>query len=243
MPVIDVEAGTPEAAWRACPQLLDLREYPSASIRRVAVVSPHPDDETLGLGGFLNLLSARNVEIVLIALTEGEAFEPHASKATRAELAQMRSNERREALRALGLSHARVVTLELPDGELSSTPHLAELLLPWVREVDRCFAPFQSDGHPDHDAAGRAAAGACEVAGVALAEYPIWAWNWARPDSEDIPWSRATRVALSRKAREAKARGVSAYRSQIEPRHAGAGAVLPPQVLAHFERDFEVLFV
>ncbi|HET6339538.1 MAG TPA: hypothetical protein VFG30_40285, partial [Polyangiales bacterium] len=86
-------------------------------------------------------------------------------------------------------------------------------LLPLVRGAARCFAPFRRDGHPDHDASGEAAAGACEAAGVGLAEYPIWAWNWARPESDDLPWSQARRVVLTPAAQRAKSRAVKEYRS------------------------------
>ena len=44
-----------------------------------------------------------------------------------------------------------------------------------------CAATWRGDGHPDHDAVGRAAATACDAVGCRLLEYPVWMWHWARP--------------------------------------------------------------
>jgi LmbE family N-acetylglucosaminyl deacetylase len=226
-------------------QLIGLPDFELPARSRVVVVAPHPDDETLGLGGLLSMLEKRGCAIALIALTEGEAYDPSASSDLRAQLAVDRGRERQNALRALELSEVRVVRLGLPDGQLDRTPGIAALLSPLVRGADQCFAPFRRDGHPDHDAAGEAAVEACEAAGVRLAEYPIWAWNWARPNSDDLPWSRARRVVLTPEAQKAKSRAVKEYRSQIEPRSDSARAepIVPARVLAHFAREFEVLFV
>ena len=42
---------------------------------------------------------------------------------------------------------------------------------------------------------------AAETAGVALAEYLVWTWTWARPRDDRVPWERSWRVSLSAAAR------------------------------------------
>ncbi len=46
-------------------------------------------------------------------------------------------------------------------------------------------APWRHDGHPDHEAAGRAAAAAARRTGARLLEYPLWLWHHTAPD--DLP--------------------------------------------------------
>jgi LmbE family N-acetylglucosaminyl deacetylase len=243
--VIDVAGGTSEQAWDACGRLRALPAFAWEQAAKVVVIAPHPDDETLGVGGMLCTLARSGCAIEVVALTEGEASHPHSDAITKTELACLRARERRLALSRLGLEHATLLRLGLADGSLSHTRGLAERLLPLIQGASFCLAPFRQDGHPDHDAAGSAAARACDACGVRLHEYPVWAWHWARPNSDDLPWWRGRRVALEADALQAKAHAVHAYRSQIAPlsRAPSDGAVLPGRVLEHFGRGFEVLFV
>ena len=102
-------------------------------------------------------------------------------------------------------------------------------------------APWDGDLHADHEAAGRAAAGACAAAGVDLLSYPIWTWHWAHPRDSRVPWDRAVRVPLSDDARRRKQVAIDCFASQLRPRSTQRPAVLPPEVVAHFIRDQEVL--
>jgi LmbE family N-acetylglucosaminyl deacetylase len=52
-------------------------------------------------------------------------------------------------------------------------------------------APWRHDGHPDHDAAGRAATIASAAAGAPLLQYLVWAWHWADPEGDDPPGPNA----------------------------------------------------
>src|SRR6266852_506851 len=67
------EPGTSEASWSA----LLAQAGPPAWVGRepggVVVVAPHPDDETLGVGGMLHDLSARGWRVTVVAVTDGEA--------------------------------------------------------------------------------------------------------------------------------------------------------------------------
>jgi LmbE family N-acetylglucosaminyl deacetylase len=238
--VIDIEHGTPERAWSESMRLHALPDFATGDPARVFVIAPHPDDETLALGGTLSML-AKRAAIRVVALTEGEASHP-ASTIAKADLGALRARERELALSRLGLDQAELIRLDLGDGHLSERSDLADRLAPWIEGASYGFAPFREDGHPDHDAAGRAAASACRSCGIRLYEYPVWAWHWAHPDRNDLPWWRARRVALAPEAQVKKAYAVRAYRSQIAPL-ALAETVLPPAVLAHFARAFEVLFV
>lgn len=245
MPVIDVLRGTAEQTWAAHERLRTLPAFQWPDAARIVVIAPHPDDETLGIGGAMCLAAQRGLTVELVAVTRGEASHPHSAAITPERLAEMRVRERQRALAALGLSHARLTQLNVPDGAVPQASDLAAHLVPLIREADYCFAPLRSDGHPDHDATGQAAAQACALTGVRLCEYPVWAWHWAHPDHGDLPWARARRIDLSSAAQRAKAAAIEEYRSQIDPFSDDERdhVVLTQSVREHFAREFEVLFI
>jgi LmbE family N-acetylglucosaminyl deacetylase len=234
-----IGAGTAEQRWLAWPAMT---RWPALDVPESGVplvVAPHPDDEILGVGGLLALLGAAEVA----AVTDGEASHPESGVYTPATLAEVRRHETGDALTRLGLPDAPVRRLGHPDGgvdEAALTAQLTGLLSPgrW------CLATWRGDGHPDHEAVGRAAAAACATTGAVLLEYPIWTWHWAEPDDDRVPWHRARRIELPAGVRAAKAHAIAAFRSQItalgpEP---GDAPVLPAHVLARFARPWEVVF-
>lgn len=232
-------AGTSEDTWRDWAAMAGWPALPLAPAVPPLVVAPHPDDEVLGAGGLLALL--REAEVVVV--TGGEASHPGSTVHPPERLAAIRRDETAEALRRLGLPETAVRHLGQPDGgvdEAALTAYLAARLTPgrW------CLATWRGDGHPDHEAVGRAAASACAATGAVLLEYPIWAWHWARPGDARVPWERAYRIDLTEPACQAKERAILAFPSQIEdlgPAPEDA-AILPPHVLARFRRPFEVVF-
>jgi LmbE family N-acetylglucosaminyl deacetylase len=116
--------------------------------------------------------------------------------------------------------------------------------MPLLHGADWCLAPWERDGHPDHDATGLAAVLACTATGVRLVRYPVWAWHWATPDGDELPWPSARRIELASEDRAAKRAAIAAYRSQVAPLSSAAGdeAVLPPGVVSRFQRSFELVF-
>lgn len=103
-------------------------------------------------------------------------------------------------------------------------------------------APWAHDGHPDHDAVGRARdAGSAEV-GATLLGYQVWAWHWADPTGMDLPWNRLAWVGPKAGESVRKRRTVRAFRSQTHPlgTNPEAAPVLPPHVLRRFLRSYEI---
>ena len=234
-----VGAGTDETHWR---RWKAVGEWPALTLSGAGVplvVAPHPDDEILGVAGLMALLGAAEV----IAVTDGEASHPDSTVYTPKTLAEVRRHETTAALTRLGLGGTAVYRLGHPDGgidEAALTAQLIEHLTPtrW------CLATWRGDGHPDHEAVGRAAAVACAATGAVLLEYPIWTWHWAQPGDERVPWKRARRIDLPVGVQTAKAHAIAAFRSQITALGPAPGdaPVLPPHVLARFARPYEVVF-
>jgi LmbE family N-acetylglucosaminyl deacetylase len=107
-----------------------------------------------------------------------------------------------------------------------------------------CVATWRHDGHPDHDATGRAAAEATAATSARLVEYPIWAWHWAT-SSRDLPIARTGRLTLRAAERRAKTYAIDAFTSQLHRLGTDPAdrAVLPPSVRRRFERPDETYFV
>ena len=235
-------AGTTEAQWLpflAGLALPALRLEPAPA--RVVVLAPHPDDEVLGVGGLIALLARLGSRVEVVAVTDGEASHPGGGLPPMA-LATCRVRETRRAVAALGVTHP-VRHLHLPDGGCAALtgPVVAALHL---APGDWLLAPWSGDGHPDHEAVGRAAELVADRDGARLLAYPVWAWHWADPGTATLPWERGLRVDLPVDVQAKKTSATACFVSQIEPLGPGPQdlPVLPAHVLARFSRSFEVVF-
>ncbi|MDG2525932.1 PIG-L family deacetylase [Stenotrophomonas sp. HITSZ_GD] len=238
-------AGTQEAAWRAAPWL---EEAPSAGLdelvpaaSRLLVVAPHPDDEVLGCGGLIHDAVAAGRQVCVVALTDGEHAYPHEPAWPPARLARTRRAELRDALAALGAGDVEVRHLALGDGAL------AERHADTVRALAALCGPrdvfcvtWARDGHPDHEAAARAAHEVARRQGIPVFEYPIWGWHWA--DAAHSPFGDSLlRYELDARTRECKAAAMRRFATQTgEVAPAPAAPILPPAVLQRFQRPFEI---
>lgn len=222
---------------------LDLVDRAGDPLRRVVVVAAHPDDETLGAGGLLAASAARGLVVEVVVLTDGEASHPRSPTHPPASLAQVRREECRRALGHLG-DRIALTHLGVPDGAVAEAETAcADRLTEQVGDGRGVLlvAPWRRDGHPDHEAAGRAAATAAARTGARLVEYPVWFWHWAEP--AEAPWEALVRFPLTAEVLESKRRAVTEHRSQVAglSDRAGDEALLAEGFLAHFLTPQELL--
>jgi LmbE family N-acetylglucosaminyl deacetylase len=249
-----LELGTPESTWRAdrrlgtgdgTDQRTDLAES-LESFTRVLVIAAHPDDESLGAGGLIAAAAAGGAFVHVIVATNGEASHPESPTHTALELAEIRRPEVRAAVAQLDPS-ARVTLLDLPDGRLDEHGHeLTDVIAAHLAEPTLLVTPWRDDRHPDHEACARAGADAARTnRSVTHWQYPIWLWHWAAPDDPDVPWSTMRMLDLDPAAQRAKQRAIACHVSQHEPlsNRPGDEAILPPRLIAHFDRPFETFVV
>lgn len=243
---IDIAGGTAEHEWQAGGRLQQLPEIELSCLvpprSRAVVLAPHPDDETLGCGGLIASLAAMMRELAVVAVSDGERSHPASSPLAR-RLALLRPAESEAALQCLGAHHAELLRARIPDGHVRR--HRDELkawLLSQLRPTDIVFAPWRLDGHPDHEAVGEVAAELEHEIGCKLVEVPIWGWHWAEPGSGSFPWARAHKLEFDAATEWKKRRALRCYRSQVA-RDGEREPVLPPGVLAHFVRPYEVFFL
>ncbi len=236
--------GTPVPVWLAALNRAPLPALDLAGCARLVVVAPHPDDETLGLGATIAQLAAAGVDVNVVSVSDGGAADPGATPWERTRLETTRRHELRRAAKVLQIPAP--LSLSLPDGELADhEDHLAESLADILAAAGPgtwCAATWRGDGHPDHEAVGRAAAEACARTRTALLEYPVWMWHWASPADSVVPWERAHAVPAAGPALARKRLAAQCFRSQFEPGAGRSAPVLPAVVLQRLLAVGEVVF-
>ena len=156
----------------------------------VLVVSPHPDDESIGCGGAIAAHVEEGDQVSVLWLTSGEAgvgqLDHGAARA-------IREAESLAAAAVLGVAHHRF--LGLPDGELETSMSAAtEAITAMIDDLGAgiVYAPHRDENHPDHVAGCNAARDgiAASQVGSVLYCYEVWtplAWfDVVRPIDDQI---------------------------------------------------------
>ena len=213
---------------------------------RFLVVAPHPDDESLGVGGLIAEACRLGRPPVVAVLTDGGASHPGSHDYPPHRLAALRGKEVREAVALLGLPAENLVMLGAPD---TAAPHEGEAAAALARRIallatgcGTILTSWRHDPHCDHVAAWRIAGEAAALCGAKLLEYPVWGWSLpVHEHLPDEPWS-GWRLDVATHL-PAKRRAIAAHRSQ----HGGLitddpdGFSLPADFLSLFDRNFECL--
>lgn len=126
--------------------------------KNILVLAPHPDDECLGCGGTVKLLTQAGLQVDVILLTRGENgldAPQQQPPSVHDQLAVTREREARAACAVLGVRNVEFMTGI--DGGLSHQPHLVKPLASLLQagNYQRVFAPWYGESHPDHVATFR----------------------------------------------------------------------------------------
>jgi LmbE family N-acetylglucosaminyl deacetylase len=215
--------------------------------RHVVVVAPHPDDETIALGGTIHDHLNRGGSCQIVAVTDGEAADDQADLPQRLALVQTRLEERAAALEIIGAGDVAVDRLGFPDGHVGDhVAALAHALQQTVTNLRRqhphCLLvlPWREDPHPDHRACARAGIEAAIRSGAPYVETPIWGW-YDPQVRRRLPRARVRRLAITGAARGRKRAALQCFQSQLQLLRGGRGPILPSGFLETFDRSFEVL--
>jgi LmbE family N-acetylglucosaminyl deacetylase len=132
-------------------------------VRRVLVVTAHPDDVDFGSAGTVAAFTDAGLDVTYCIVTSGEAGGSDRTM-SRSEMAASRQDEQRAAAAVVGVSDVRF--LGHPDGRVQATFDLRRDISRVIRQVrpervltqspERNLASIYAS-HPDHLAAGEAA--------------------------------------------------------------------------------------
>jgi LmbE family N-acetylglucosaminyl deacetylase len=172
---------------------------------RVLVISPHPDDEAIGVGGTMRWHVNRGDRVQVIFLTSGENGGHGRSPA---KTIQTREQEAKNAAAILGVD--QVEFWREPDQSVRATRRLAEKLRGKLKawKPRLVYVPHPGEDHPDHRAANRLVRRAVNGEGdparkPTVLMYEVWT-PMARVD-EAVDISRYLKTKLA---------AIRAYRSQ-----------------------------
>jgi LmbE family N-acetylglucosaminyl deacetylase len=180
-------------------------------VRRVLIVTAHPDDVDFGSAGTVGAFCDAGLEVTYCIVTNGEAGGSDRAM-SRAEMAALRQDEQRAAAATVGVTDVRF--LGHPDGRVQATIELRRDISRVIRQVrpERVITQspernleFIYASHPDHLAAGEAAVDAV---------YPDARNPFAHPElleSEGLePWTVNQLWIMGGLAGAGKASGVIA---------------------------------
>ena len=141
------------------------------------VIAPHPDDETLAIGGLLHAQREKDIPIAIVAVTDGEnAYDGYAG------LGDLRVREQTQAAARLGIGSEYLLRLQIADSKVSQEQsRIVERLLPLITPETHILAPWPFDFHPDHEACGAAAQELAHQTGARLTFYFFWTWHRGMP--------------------------------------------------------------
>ena len=210
---------------------------------RPLILAPHADDESLACGGLIAACCERGQQPFVVILTDGAGSHPGSKQYPPERLRQIRAEEARQAVAALGLAPENLVFFNYPDTALPVSPTVSARVAMLAREhgCTVMLAPWLHDPHCDHEAAALIAREAAQATGCRLLSYPVW--GWLLPPDHPLPVNEVAGFRLPIAAHlEAKRSAVAAHASQYSDliKDSPDGFRLPPELLSVFERPYEV---
>ena len=118
--------------------------------QKVLVFSPHPDDESIAVGGYIAQSITNGADVNIVLVTDGNAQHQES----------IRYTEFKKATGILGVAEANLIFLGFPDGKLASVNQTA-LQAALQSQIDECnpdiiVYPNPRDYNPDHKTIGQA---------------------------------------------------------------------------------------
>lgn len=173
----------------------------------ILIISPHPDDESIGCGGTIVGHIAQGDRVDVIFLTSGEKGGHGKAEA---ETAKIREEEAKQAAIILGVSG--IDYWRQPDGNLTLTAELVERLKNKIMqtEVTTVYVTHEQEEHPDHKQAALLVKKAVEALPEKILKPLVWGYEvWTPIQQLDCIVDISAHIETKRKA-------IQAHKSQCE---------------------------
>lgn len=134
---------------------------------KILVVAPHPDDESIGMGGFMSHY-ARKIDVII--LTDGRKGKPDTEMISPDKLCAIRKKECRSALQTVGID--KIFFENIEDGTV-----VLQKRIECIKDFSQykyIFVPNRMDAHMDHRAAYHIFKKIARVNKKILVEYEVW---------------------------------------------------------------------
>ena len=204
-----------------------VRNLPLGSVRQITqgqpfvVLSPHPDDETLGAGGLMAKAHAAGQRAEVVVITDGSGSHPRSRLYPPQRLIDLRRCEVEQAAALLGLPSGHIVYLGLPDTQTPRSGPAFEAAVAAIITVVRrtnaatLLTTWAGDPHGDHVATARMAEAVRDrMAGLRLWAYPVWGWHLDPQAAVEGPPPQGLRIDISNH-QASKRQALAAHASQM----------------------------
>lgn len=145
---------------------------------RALIISPHPDDLEIGMGGTAAKMAEKGVDIASLVVTDGRRSTSEAGL-SEDRVAEIRKNEVREAAGVLGLDV--LILFELPDAEGDNITIFKDELgkvLDKLKPSEIYIPHPEIDKHPTHGAVSNAVIDKLREMSQAGQEVPERIWSY-----------------------------------------------------------------
>ena len=125
---------------------IDLKNFKN---KKVLVIFPHPDDETVMAGGLIQRLLSFSAKVAVVCLTAGDQGKIHVHGRGQS-LGQIRRGEFISAVKRLDVENYEI--FNFPDGKLKDSPVWKPVVREYINHYDLVvsYDPSGVTGHPDH---------------------------------------------------------------------------------------------
>ena len=193
--------------------------------QKILVFSPHPDDETIAVGGYIAQATEAGADVRIVLVTDGDYHHNE----------QVRYSEFKKATQILGVPDSNLVFMGFPDGKLKTFDNsiLSAALKTQIEQYnpDIVICPSIKDENPDHATIGKAVEEILKADPQqrTVYEYLIhYKYIWPRPRelapqihlsppmhvlNADSSWES---FPLSKTDENLKSEAIHAYRSQLD---------------------------
>ena len=197
------------------------RPIEAAELRALSpmlILSPHPDDETLGCGGLLATASDLGLRPRVVYLTDGDASHRGSSYWTRERLGRLRRQEAIAALADLGVPPDDILFLgwrdaaPFPPGSIERDNTVLGLQR-WTafQPPASLWSPWSREGHCDHLAATEVAASLREALDPRPTAFSFVVWGWLLAELAQAESPRSLECAATV---EVRTRALARHQSQ-----------------------------
>ncbi len=187
--------------------------------RHILIVSAHPDDMEIGMGGTVAKLVAERAEITSLIVTDGgRASNPFGW--TEQRMAEVRRDEALRAAEVLGVKD--VIFCDQPDAvdevDVESVRQKLVEVMTRLKPTEVYTLHDELDRHPGHRQAGRLARESVSESGL-TPSGGVWAYEvWC-------PFAKWDRLVYIDAYVEKKKLAIAEYRSQVATIPYGEGAI------------------
>ena len=152
------------------------KEIDTSNVGNIVVLSPHPDDETIGCGGTLLRFQEGGSRVAVIQLTDGSD-----TKALSESVESVRKTIRLEEAEVVSdlLGFSELILWKEKASSLEPTPENVEWLTVILNRLkpEAIFVPFINDLHPDHVAANKILVRSLQKAAIDLENTRIFSYE------------------------------------------------------------------